>query len=193
MVIRRIERPITNVTTPIACKKVKGRWDAKHGVCIKYTDNKTYGILAPIRGIVFGYWSTDLSKVVDDWDEDYFNGRKYAPEVVGGPIDGFLEIPEQEYFEFDGSIFHNNEIFQDSEEVYEKRKDAYDSAKELAMEVVSDVKRGKARDWSMDYYDKKGKPICIGPGCATINRMMDDPFKKSPYYSEPGFRFRRKP
>jgi len=188
---KKIERILTNITTPVGCKKINGKWDRENRLCIQYTNNKNYGITAPIRGIIFAYWINKTEEEWPDIDDDYKG--MYIPRAIGCPMDQMEILPEHEWFVCQHSIFDNLENI-DVELVLDKNPEtAFLMAKEDALSVAKDVKEGRAGDWSMSYVDKKGKPTCIGPRCHSVisagrNLFGWQPFPEKKYKK---FSFRR--
>lgn len=141
--------------------------------------------------MTFAYWAVDLESEWPDIDEE-FKG-KYAPRVIACPIEHFEFFPEFDWLLCNRSVYDNWEEadIQAYGWIMNQRK-AFAEAKTQAVEVFKDVKEGRAKDWSMRYLDKKGKQVCIGPRCKTIDSMHDPQIKYDPSERKEGFSFRRK-
>lgn len=139
------------VETPIACQNFGGFWDRKWGVCIKH-DDIDGGCLAPIKGLELCWGYTDLYDIErrPEW------GDKYLTELYGV------------------NIYTNNAVFDllewgDIEEL-DSKEDAVIYGKDLALEIGSDIKKGHASHWDMQYKSADGKihdkpvPHCIVVG-----------------------------
>jgi len=177
-------RRIITLYNPEGCKKIRGKWDNKHHVCIlseiEPDRSQIFGWTAPIRGAYF-WWH--MGPVGSRYDE-------YGGEIGAVSVNSCDFYPESVCTDPNG-IYYENFGYNQKETL----NDFYKKIRDKALLIASDVKMGKAGKYDLIYFDETGevmeKPSSIYdkfeqrpcPACMPVSPS---------FHRVPGFSFRKK-
>ena len=137
---------VPSIEDAVACKNVGGRWEKTFKVCM-LREGPDGGWTAPVKGAYFAY---SVSDMYDATGNKYYKGV-FMPNVMGCLVADSFVYPT---FARGCSAIYESEMDEEH-----GKKEALRMAKEEAMEIASDVLRGKADYWFMDYYSTTGREV----------------------------------
>jgi len=118
--------------------EVSGKWEDNACVLVEGTDG---GWTAPVKGAYFAWGVTDLGEFYDV--EGEIPENRYVSDVFG------CIVGDGVYPTFAGGC---SPIFEDDNPlVTDSREEALSAAKDLALEIFSDVAKGRAEYWGLVY------------------------------------------